>query len=71
MLGQATMSLSTKKTTRNAATMQACKTSDVNPLARTFVGGIIIKEGSTSARVISQYAPKRLRDLKGKGKIVL
>lgn len=57
MLGQATMGSATIRTTstvatKNAPTMQAGKTNEiVDPFLRTSAGGILNKEGLTSARV--------------------
>lgn len=50
--------------------MQAGKSNDVEPVLKTSVGEILIREGLTSTRVIPQ-SPTRLRDLKSKGKAVL
>lgn len=74
MLNQAAIDSATRRTIRNAirknaATMQTRK-DDVDPLLKSFVGGILIRESLTSARVSPQFALRRLRDLNGKGKAV-
>lgn len=51
MLGQETIGSATRRTSRNAATMQWTPINNVDLLPRPFVEGVHIREGSTSARV--------------------